>query len=176
MTIMICQNCGKNEATTHVKRVVNGDTTEMHLCAECAQHLGYGDIFSGFGLNLDDFFGGFLGDTMQKLAAPAEQKCPKCGSTFSDIVKSGRLGCGECYRTFYDKLLPSIQRIHGRIKHNGKQVSAPAEIQPEEDKKEPVSEIDELKSQLAAAVEKQEFEQAAILRDEIKKLESQQAE
>ena len=49
MIYMLCQNCGKNEATTHVKRVVNGDTTEMHLCQNCAEHLGYGDLFSGFG-------------------------------------------------------------------------------------------------------------------------------
>lgn len=170
---MLCQNCGKNEATTHVKRVVNGDTTETHLCAECAQHLGYGDIFSGFGLNLDDFFGGFLGDTMQKLAAPVEQKCPKCGSTFSDIAKSGRLGCSDCYRTFYDKLLPSIQRIHGRIKHSGKQVPVPTKESKNVDDNNGISRLDDLKAQLAAAVENQEFEQAAVIRDEIKKLENQ---
>ena len=171
---MLCQNCGKNEATTHVKRIVNGDTTETHLCAQCAQHLGYGDIFSGFGLNLDDFFGGFLGDTVQKLASPAEQKCPKCGSTFSDIVKSGRLGCSDCYRTFYDRLLPSIQRIHGRIKHNGKQITAPVEAaeEPKEEKEE--NRLETLKAQLSEAVEKQEFEQAAVIRDEIKKLEAEQ--
>ena len=172
---MLCQNCGKNEATTHVKRIVNGDTTETHLCAECAQHLGYGDIFSGFGLNLDDFFGGFLGDTMQKLAAPAEQKCPKCGSTFGDIVSSGRLGCSECYRTFYDKLLPSIQRIHGRIKHSGKQVSAPKET-PEKNVEDELSKkLEKLRKELSEAVENQEFEQAAVLRDEIKKLSEEQS-
>lgn len=171
---MLCQNCGKNEATTHVKRIVNGDTTETHLCAQCAQHLGYGDIFSGFGLNLDDFFGGFLGDTVQKLASPAEQKCPKCGSTFGDIVKSGRLGCSDCYRTFYDRLLPSIQRIHGRIKHNGKQIASPVEAheEPKEEKEE--NRLEKLKAQLTEAVEKQEFEQAAVIRDEIKKLEAEQ--
>ena len=167
---MLCQNCGKNEATTHVKRIVNGDTTETHLCAECAQHLGYGDIFSGFGLSLDDFFGGFLGDTMHKLSAPAEQKCPKCGSTFGDIVNSGRLGCSDCYRTFYDKLLPSIQRIHGRIKHNGKQVALPKENEDPTVENDSSKKIEELKLQLAKAVEDQEFEQAAVIRDEIKKL------
>ncbi len=169
---MLCQNCGKNEATTHVKRVVNGDTTETHLCAECAQHLGYGDIFSGFGLNLDDFFGGFLGDSVQKLAAPAEQRCPKCGNTFSDIVSSGRMGCSDCYRTFYDRLLPSIQRIHGRIKHNGKQAPAVKEITKKDDEGSLEDKLNGLKLKLKEAVENQEFEQAAIYRDEIRKLES----
>ena len=46
---MLCQNCGKNEATTHIKQVINGDTAERHLCSDCAEHLGYGDAFSGFG-------------------------------------------------------------------------------------------------------------------------------
>ncbi len=167
---MLCQNCGKNEATTHVKRIVNGDTTETHLCSECAQHLGYGDIFSGFGLNLDDFFGGFLGDTVQKTALPAEQKCPECGSSFNDIVSSGRLGCGECYRTFYDKLLPSIQRIHGRIQHSGKRIPTAEETSKKVDEYTLENRIEDLKSQLSRAVENQEFERAAVLRDEIKKL------
>lgn len=167
---MICQNCGKNEATTHIKRVVNGDTTETHLCAECAQHLGYGDMFSGFGLNLDDFFGNFLGDTVQKLSSPVEQRCPKCGSTFGDIVNSGKIGCSECYRTFYDKLLPSIQRIHGRIKHSGKFVS----VQPKNEKiPEPIKEnpLEKLQKDLEKAVANQEFEQAAVIRDKIKEIE-----
>lgn len=168
---MLCQNCGKYEATTHIKRVVNGDTTEMHLCSDCAQHLGYGDMFSGFGLNLDDFFGGFLEDTVQKLAAPVEEKCPKCGNSFSDIVRSGKVGCSECYRMFYDKLLPSIQRIHGRIRHSGKQIEAKAESKKIEEVK-PNNELETLKAQLKEAVEKQEFELAAVLRDKIKELES----
>ena len=49
---MLCQNCGKNEATTHIKQVINGDTAERHLCSECAEHLGYGDAFSGFGFDV----------------------------------------------------------------------------------------------------------------------------
>lgn len=168
---MLCQNCGKNEATTHIKRVVNGDTTGTHLCTECAKHLGYGDMFTGFGLSLEDFFGGFLGDTAEKLTSPAQEQCPRCANTFSDIVSSGKMGCSECYRTFYDKLLPSIQRIHGRIKHSGK--SAPPEVQEApsvENNTENL--IEELKTQLAKAVENQEFEQAVVIRDKIKELES----
>ena len=169
--IMLCQNCGKNEATTHIKRIVNGDTTQMHLCSDCAGHLGYGDMFSGFGLNLDDFFGGFLGDTVQMLASPTEQRCPKCGNTFGDIVRSGKVGCSECYDIFYDKLLPSIQRIHGRIKHNGKQAPAVETVaQPVPEVKE--DPVEKLKKDLAQAIENQEFEQAAVIRDKIKELEN----
>ncbi len=167
---MLCQNCEKNEATTHIKRVVNGDTTQTHLCSECAKAMGYGDMFSGFGLSLDDFFGGFLGDTVQKQSLSTRIQCEKCGNTFSDIVNSGKLGCSHCYCVFYDKLLPSIQRIHGRIQHNGKQASK-IKATAQSIEKPQINPIEELKQQLADAIEKQEFEQAAVLRDRIKNLE-----
>lgn len=55
-------------------------------------------------------------------------RCEKCGSTFNDIVRSGRMGCGDCYSTFYDKLLPSFERIHGRTHHEGKKANTSPEI------------------------------------------------
>lgn len=165
---MLCQNCGKNEATTHLKQIINGDMAESHLCSECAAHLGYSDMFSGFGLNLSGLFGSLLGDMMPSLAASSGPRCPKCGTAFSDIVKEGKVGCAECYRTFYDKLLPSIQRIHGKIKHSGKtSQGAPAEVKIETKEEK----IEKLKIQMNEAVSKQEFEQAAKIRDEIKALE-----
>lgn len=166
---MLCQNCGKNEATTHIKRVVNGNMAEMHLCSACAQHLGYGDMFSGFGFNLDEFFGGLLGDENLSIGSSYEEKCPKCGCTFNDIVRSGKLGCADCYRKFYDRLLPSLQRIHGKIKHTGKK-AALAVPKTEERKINPV---EKLKEDMQKAIDEQNFEQAAVLRDRIKELEAQ---
>ena len=117
---MLCQNCGKNEATTHIKQFINGDMAESHLCSDCASHLGYSDMFSGFGLNLSELFGGFLGDMMPSISSGKSPRCSKCGTSFDEIARDGRVGCADCYRTFYDKLLPSIQRIHGKAKHAGK--------------------------------------------------------
>jgi protein arginine kinase activator len=165
---MLCQNCGKNEATTHIKRVVNGETAETHLCPSCAEHLGYGDMFSGFGFNLDGFFSGLLGENLPLLGAEREEKCPKCGYTFSDIAKSGKLGCADCYRKFYDKLLPSLQRIHGKIKHTGKQAMIPVQVNTEPK----INPVAKLKEDLQKAIEEQNFEQAAVLRDRIKEMEA----
>lgn len=170
---MLCQNCGKNEATTHIKRVVNGETAETHLCASCAEHLGYGDMFSGFGFNLDDFFGGLLGEGAPALGGRQEEKCPKCGCTFTDIVNSGKLGCADCYRKFYDQLLPSLQRIHGKIKHSGKRAMVPHVQASAEQKINPVA---KLKEDLQKAIDEQNFEQAAVLRDRIKELEADKNE
>ncbi len=166
---MVCQNCGKAQATTHIKRVVNGDTTEHHLCAQCAGDLGYTDMFSGFApLSLSDFFGDLLGDAGRKSIGTKVVRCPKCGNSFNDIVRDSQVGCAECYRIFFDKLAPSLERIHGRAVHSGKKIDV-----IREEKSEPTMEeqIASLKAKLTEAVEKQEFELAAKLRDEIKELE-----
>ena len=165
---MLCQNCGKNEATTHIKQIINGDMAESHLCSDCAAHAGYSDMFSGFGLNLSGLFSGLLGDMMPSISSGKSPRCPKCGTSFDEIVRDGRVGCADCYRTFYDKLLPSIQRIHGKIKHSGKVTnSAPAETKPETTEEK----IEKLKEAMNEAVAKQDFENAAKIRDEIKALE-----
>lgn len=168
---MLCQNCKRNEATTHIKRIINGDMAETHLCASCASQLGYDDVFSGFGMNFSDFFGGFLSDTVPSVTTlTTVKRCSKCGSSFHDIVKDGKIGCAECYRTFYDNLLPMLQRIHGRIQHNGKTSAKAGHIQQEESLEE---KIERLKNDMNEAVSHQDFEQAARLRDEIKALESE---
>lgn len=164
---MLCQHCEKNEATTHIKRVVNGETAEMHLCPDCASYLGYGDFFSGFNLNLGEILGSFAQAGPALPGERAVKRCPKCGNAFDDIARSGKLGCAECYRTFYDRLLPSLQRIHGRICHSGKV----SEASGEEIKKD--RRVEQLREDLQKAVEEQDFELAAKLRDEIRDIEKE---
>ena len=175
---MLCQHCGKRDATTHIKRVVNGETSESHLCAECASSLGYGDVFGGFGMSLGDLLGGFLSESTPaggQLAAPA-LRCEKCGSTWRDIAREGKVGCANCYRVFYDRLAPSLQRIHGKIRHTGK-TSGSVQLHPPVEEKSPQElleeQIDALQKQMDEAVAAQDFEQAAKLRDEIKALKAQ---
>ncbi len=166
---MMCQNCGSRTATTHIKQLINGELKERHLCAECAAKLGYGNIFAGYGLNLGNFIGSFLGEQqpVSSAAMPQTVRCKCCGSTFSDIVSSGKVGCAECYQTFRDRLMPSIQRIHGNTKHAGKVPRAAS-------KRARLSEqIEQARKDLTQAIEKQEFERAAELRDRIRDLEGQ---
>lgn len=177
---MLCNNCEKNEATTHIKQIINGEMSQTHLCSECAKLLGANDMFSDFNLNFSDFFGNFFGDMLPSLGQHNALRCEKCGCSFDDIVKSGKVGCAKCYETFYDKLLPSLQRIHGKMHHTGK-VSATADItdETENNTTEEVTEIYEdnsakievLKESMKQAIETQNFEEAAKIRDEIKELE-----
>lgn len=166
---MICGNCKQNEATTHIKRIVNGETMEYDLCGDCARELGYTDVFSSFSpFNLSDFFSDFIGEGAHRRLGDKARRCPKCGSTFNDIIRENKLGCAECYRTFADRLAPSIERIHGKSGHCGKRLEIVASGTSEPTREE---KIDILRSRLAAAIKNEEYEQAAALRDEIKALE-----
>ena len=152
---MLCQNCGKNEATVHLKRIVNGSAAEVHLCADCAFSLGYGDAFSGFGFGT----GGLFSDLFLKGENAAQLRCPGCGKTLDEIISGGLLGCAECYNTFYDKLVPTLRRLHGNSVHVGKR---PNRLQSDR--------TAQLRRQLEDAVARQDFELAAQLRDEIGEL------
>lgn len=166
---MLCQKCSKREATTHIKRVINGEATESHLCADCASALGYDGFFGGFNFSIPNIFSSFFTDGLISLGSAKTERCEKCQSSFDDIVKSGMVGCSHCYEKFYDKLLPSIQRIHGKAKHNGKKPPL-YENEAQEVKISTDDLIKEKKAQMQVAIEKQDFERAAVLRDEIKEL------
>lgn len=164
---MLCQNCKRNDATTHIRRVVGGETAEGHFCAECAAQLGYGDMFSG-SFSLSSLLGSFLSDGQPASsgAIATVKRCPRCGSSFHDIVHSGTPGCSECYRTFYDRLIPLLQRIHGKTHHSGK-------IASEQESDSARVKLDSLRDALKGAIADERFEEAARLRDQIKTLESE---
>ena len=154
---MLCQSCKKNEATTHVKRIVNGQIEEYDLCHECAKKMGYTNLFSGFENEWNSLLGSFFGGGLPSKTSAT--RCKSCGSSFSEIAKRGIVGCPDCYDTFYDELLPSIRKIHGNTQHNGKfPASAGKQLAI-------VNELESLQEQLNEAVSRQEFEKAAQLRD-----------
>lgn len=166
---MLCQNCGKNEATTHIKQVINGDTAERHLCSECAEHLGYGDAFSGFGFDVAGLFGNFFGDAVHSLGA-RERWFAARNAALRSMISSARAesAARSATKFFYNELKPSLQRIHGQIHHSGKIASTAEPVSEEEAK---IDEKEELKKQMDEAVAAQNFELAAQLRDRIKELE-----
>ena len=164
---MKCQHCNHNEATTHIKKNVNGNVTEMHLCSDCARELGVKEEFSPESFFNDTFFGNFLGAGVPAMnILSGIDHCEYCGSTFNDIVKSGRVGCANCYSKFEDRLQPTITKMHGNAKHIGKNVTYTEEKEAEPE----ISELDKLKNDLKLAIKEQRFEDAAVLRDKINEM------
>ncbi len=160
---MLCDKCKKNKATIHFTKIVNGKKIEMHLCKDCARENT--DINSGFPMEnfLSDMFGEFT------LKEPnTEYKCPNCGMTYEQFKRYGKFGCSECIDTFKDKIEPLIQNIHGHRRHKGK--SPGHHVVKEKE----MTEIEKLRKELNEAVEAENYEKAAELRDEIKSLEGKE--
>jgi protein arginine kinase activator len=164
---MLCQNCGKNIATTFIKKTINGETTQTHLCSECAEKQGYNSMFSNIGFDIGDFWGSLFAEPVKKGLTDVV-RCEGCGHSFGEIAESGRAGCPSCYTTFYDRLLPSIQRIHGKTAHTGKIPSGAGEGLKKE------RELERLRSELAKHIEAQQYEKCAELRDRIRELEKEE--
>ena len=160
---MLCDICGKNHATVHLTEIVDGQMTELHICEGCAreksvqmeQQFGLADLLAG----LTD-----IGKHIEGVSK-IETKCTNCGITYEDCRKNGRLGCSACYSSFRKYLTSLLKKIHGSSQHTGK---VPARL-TKAVKTE--SELQELKAQLGLAIQREEFEEAAHLRDKIRELE-----
>lgn len=166
---MKCQKCGKREADTHVKSVINGEFAEYDLCSDCAKEMGYTNMFSDFANDFSSLLGSFFSNALP--ARTQATRCEVCNTGYADIARTGMMGCANCYKIFSDQLTPTIRRIHGNITHCGKRSKASGTVS-EKPADNGGSKIDDLKRQLEAAVKNQEFELAARLRDEIKDMEA----
>ena len=165
---MLCDICGKNAATVHLTEIIDDNMTELHLCEECAQKKG-AQMESHFGLA--DLLAGLadIGSQFTKTEKETKIKCLRCGLTHEDFKKIGRLGCGECYSAFREVLLPLLKRIHGSTQHYGKSPTKKAGRVVKSVKTK--NELHELREKLQKAIQIEEFEEAAKLRDKIRDLE-----
>jgi protein arginine kinase activator len=165
---MLCDICGKNPATVHLTEIIEDQMNELHLCEECARQKS-SQMEQQFGLS--DLLAGLV-----EFGKPSKEteaitvKCANCGLAYADFKKIGRLGCGECYDAFKKYLGPLLKKIHGSNRHAGK---FPIKVAKVLKKK---TDIQELRSKLAKAIEEEVFEEAAKIRDQIKELEKIQAQ
>ncbi|VAW14247.1 Nucleotide excision repair protein, with UvrB/UvrC motif [hydrothermal vent metagenome] len=158
---MQCDICGKKKATVHLTEIVDDQMSEMHLCEVCAkekssqveQQFGLADLLAG----LSDF------GKQVKTQETETLRCPNCSLTYDDFRKFGRLGCSECYDAFKKHLSTLLKKIHGANHHLGK---TPLRIPLNE--KKLIEQLQELKNQLQMAIQVEDFELAAKLRDEIR--------
>ena len=163
---MFCQDCGKKPATVHFTKIIDGKVTEIHLCEECAK---YNEEFeSSFSVHkfLTELID-YTYDEDMSVKQAEEIKCDKCGMTYAKFKQTGKLGCDHCYKVFEDKLRSVIKNIQGHNMHVGKIPEKSGEIIKIR------KEINKLKDELTIMVKKEEFEEAAKIRDEIKELEKQ---
>ncbi|MCM8794965.1 MAG: UvrB/UvrC motif-containing protein [Candidatus Omnitrophica bacterium] len=164
---MLCDFCGEKEANVHLTEIIDNQTRELHLCQPCAKEK-TASAAEAFGLS--GLLAGLTDFPLQSQKKIKHQSCSRCGMTYEDFRKSGRLGCGSCYVSFRAYLLPLLKRIHGAVHHVGRM---PAAARPSSKQGRPHKEeqLNRLKQLLKKAVESESFEEAAQLRDKIHLLE-----
>ncbi len=167
---MLCENCKKNGATVHLVEIINQEKKELNLCESCAEAAGL--PFHKPNLSVGDLFGlieAGLSKTSKK--KDAETSCPQCGMTLREFRSKGRFGCANDYEVFRDQLEGLLEKIHGSSRHVGKTPLRGSP--PPDDSKKRNKEIAALRKRLTQAVEKEEYEEAAKLRDQINSLEQE---
>lgn len=177
---MLCEKCKKNEATIYYHENVNGREKTYRLCAECEKEMeknGEIDKINTFDSFFDEFenpfksmnklLNGFFGEGGALLGTHGtveEKKCPSCGMTFREFAESGMAGCPDCYAAFEKELEPTISRVQGKKQHVGRAPSGMRE------KIEMKHRINALEAERKEAVNNENYERAAEIRDELKRL------
>ncbi|MGN1370323.1 MAG: UvrB/UvrC motif-containing protein [Aristaeellaceae bacterium] len=169
----LCEECGVNEACYTISVMMGEQITQRHLCADCMAKMNMNLAAGNIKHLLSAIMSAITGAAEEASAnapAPANEEenaaivCERCGSTLSQFVKSGKLGCPQCYKAFREQLTPMLQQIHGRVQHAGRK---PLHDEAAQHRR---AVYDRLSRQLEQAVAVEDFETAAVLRDQLRHL------
>lgn len=184
---MQCDVCQSKTAEVFLTHIDKGKVQKVNLCKECSKERGVEDptgfalteLLEGIGTSTEIekppmVSGGApegehsgKGQELAVTVSSSAAKCPVCGFTQADFKKTGRLGCSECYDTFEDSLSNLLKAMHKGTHHTGKQPARVARLQ------EMAERMKGLQNDLQKAVKAEDYENAASLRDQIKRLTGQ---
>lgn len=171
---MECQECHERPATLHFTQVINGEKSEIHVCEQCAKEKGYvsyGEEAFSFHNLLSGLFNSHpLPDSNSNTKVESNNgiKCEKCGLTYQEFTRIGKFGCAQCYKSFNQHLNPIFRRVHsGNTQHHGKVPKR------EGGKIHLKKKIQQQKMDLQQLIQREEFEEAAQVRDRIRSMESE---
>ena len=173
---MLCENCKKNTATVHMKGLLNGAKTELNLCQECSFNM----VNMEMPTSLENIFKGIL-ESVQSMGPvtigqmglagrPTARKkapgpCTVCELSYEQFKTTGKLGCEACYHAFPNEIVALFKNVQGSSHHEGK---LPKRFGTQLRQQR---EVDKLRSTLKKAIDDENFEEAARIRDQIRNLE-----
>lgn len=179
---MKCDICKQKESTIHIQEIINNNIKTIHICENCAKTYGFKSDIMDFGFNLFNIFSQIShnNDDKKQNESNAEKSinfthkdilneenkliCPQCGTKYDELLETGKFGCGYCYISFREQIKPIIRRIHGTIFHKGK---VPNKYK---NQIKIAKDLRGLNNRLKSAIKSENYEKAAIIRDEIKQL------
>jgi protein arginine kinase activator len=159
-----CDLCSKNEATMKVSQLdKDGKVTDIAVCAECARRRGFTEV---------EKLKAGVAEIIAELKTRVDEGdsklvCRNCGMSYAEFKRQARLGCAECYVSFHDELLPLIRRIHDAVQHVGRTASGgrkQAQVKMN---------VQKLREALTGAIQAEDYEKAAALRDQLRKAETE---
>jgi len=160
---MICDMCKLNEAKVSVEQVADGVTKNIYLCPACSQRLGFGMFSETIDISITKILGS---DDEDNDDGRKSEQCPICGLSFREIESKKMIGCSDCFSFFKAEIMEILGKKKKNLKYSG----------PITDEQSPETffethSSEELHEELKKAVETEDYERAAALRDEIKALE-----
>jgi len=163
---MLCDECRERAAAVNLTQIVDNAVTQLHLCERCAAERGVETSVAAPQHPLGAFLQAVQNPGLPVAAGPETARCSFCGTTLRDFRATGRLGCAGCYVTFERSLRELLRRVHGSSRHVGRGYRL-----PEPERLEKAALLGELRERLRRAIDAEQFEQAASLRDRIRGLE-----
>jgi protein arginine kinase activator len=159
-----CDLCSKNEATMKVSQLSkDGKVTEISVCAECARQRGFTEV-----QKIKASVAEVIADLKNRIdEGDARLICTNCGLSYAEFKRQGRLGCADCYVAFHDQLVPLVRRIHGAVQHVGRTATGgrkQAQVKLN---------VQKLRDALTHAIQAEDYEKAAALRDQLKRTETE---
>ncbi|MCL2375625.1 MAG: UvrB/UvrC motif-containing protein [Firmicutes bacterium] len=166
---MLCDECKKQPAISHLTMSLNGMVKHLHLCGGCRENLAHRNAsysiapvtnLSNLLLQFPSFYS----------ASPRNVKtCAVCGMTSTQFVKTPAIGCSACYAELSDLLMPVIKKVQSGVRHMGKtnRVSSPMVKNPSSSHE---NEITVLRLEQKKAADEERYEDAAVIREKIRLL------
>jgi len=161
---MMCDSCKERDAVVHLTTIENNAVNQLHLCERCAAERGVETTVA----QPKHPLGEFLHEVHQQIATTGSEtvRCTFCNTTMADFRATGRWGCARCYSNFEGGIRELLRRVHGHHRHVGRAYHPPIS-----ETLERAAVLGELKDRLRRAIEGEQFELAADLRDRIRVLE-----
>ncbi len=165
---MLCQDCRKREAQIHLTQIVNNEKTTLSLCRQCAEARGFHSPLDSGPFPLAEILSGLAKNPLavQQPEMAEKLECQNCHQTFDEFTRQGRFGCGQCYAAFRPRLEPIMRKIHGASLHRGMQPQM-SRLDSVQQQVLPIKEEERLENELRKAIEAEDFERAAGLRDKM---------
>lgn len=171
----LCDECKAKQACYTVSVMMGDQVTQRRLCPDCMARMNMNLSAGNVARMISAIMGALAGQGGEKTPeapsaaddADSAVACRRCGTTLAQFTKGGKLGCPGCYNAFRDRLMPMLQQLHGRVEHTGRK---PTQDEAAQQRR---AAYERLTRQMEAAVAREDYESAAIIRDQLRKLEQE---